>query len=76
MENKDKSVDLQMELTDFMANLVKENFDIEIEMMQGEVEKMADGRTRYTLKISQEKGIPIRDFMLRVISNSNNLNLN
>lgn len=67
---------LTMDLTDKMTKTVKENFDIEIEMMQGEIEKLPDGRTRYTLEVNEEKGKVIIQFILAVMFRNNKINNN
>jgi hypothetical protein len=69
--------ELIMELTDTMVKVVKETFNIEIEMMQGTIEKLSDGRTRYTLQIdSEEKGEMIKQFILSVMFKDQSLNHN
>lgn len=67
---------LEMELTDYMANLIREAFNIEVEMLQGYIGKLPDGRNHYKIEISEEKGEPILKFMLMTISKSDKLNLN
>ncbi len=58
---------LEMELTDYMASVIKETFNIEIEMMQGDTLKLPDGRTRYTLQVNEEKGKLIVKFIMAVM---------
>lgn len=66
----------EMELTDFMYKLVIEHFDCELEMLQGKIEPMDDGRTRYTFKVDQQKGGKMHAFIMRVIINSQPINFN
>lgn len=67
---------ITMELTPDMEKLVKETFDIEVEMLSGTIEKLADGRTRFTIEVKHPKSELILKFMLMIISNSHKLNLN
>jgi hypothetical protein len=73
---EDNSGTLTMELTDYMANLVKETFDLEIEMLQGTIEKLPDGRTKYVIEVGHEKSELVLKFILMTISKSNKLNYN
>jgi len=67
---------VEMELTDKMAAQLKEIFDVEVEMLQGSVEKLPNGLSRYKFVVSKEKGKLIQKFLLMVISKSHSLNLN
>ena len=65
-----------MELTPWMEKFVKEEFGLEIEMLQGDKENMPDGRVKYTFHIEGEKADRIKEIMLQLISDSNNINPN
>lgn len=55
---------VEMELTNDMAEKLKDTFNCEIEMMQGVQEKMPDGRTRYIFKVDDQKGEEIKNFII------------
>ena len=59
--------EVEMDLTPYMADKLKELFNCEIEMMQGTQEPLPDGRIRYTFKVDDEKGRMIMSFCLHVI---------
>jgi hypothetical protein len=65
-----------MDLTDEMAKTIRENFNLEVEMLQGSQEKLADGRTRYIVEVRGEKMEMVQEFILKLISNSHNVILN
>jgi hypothetical protein len=60
---------LTMELTTEMAELLRDLFDIETEMLQGKVEPLQNNMKRYTIQIPGDKGQRIKDFILRTIAN-------
>lgn len=45
------------------AAIMKERFDLEIEILQGKTEEMGDGRTRYILTVQGEKAEEVREFI-------------
>lgn len=68
--------ELYMELTPKMEKKLVDLFDIEIEVLQGTREKMADGRTAITCEVPDHKGKPIVKFCAMVIADTPNINLN
>lgn len=66
-KTKLKNLECELEVSDMMAQKLKELFDIEVEMLQGKIEKMDNGNTRYTIKVSQEKGEIIGQFVQHVM---------
>ncbi len=63
-------------LTDDCAERLRELFNCEIEMLQGEITKLPNGLTRYKFEVPEEKCPLIEKFCLMVISNSQNINYN
>lgn len=58
-----------MELTPYMAERLRDAFELELEMMRGTKELLPDGRTRYIFEITdEEKGRMIVDF-IRMLPN-------
>lgn len=63
--------ELIMEVTPQMAIIFKEEFNLEIEMMQGEKELLPNGNTRYTIRVfDDQKNEIIKEFCLKIISKS------
>jgi hypothetical protein len=67
---------LTMELSPEMEKTIIELLDIEVEMSQAEVEVLPNNLKRFTVKIPEHKGGSVKDFILKMISNSPELNLN
>jgi hypothetical protein len=67
---------LTMELTTEMAELMRDLFDIETEMLQGKVEDLPNNLKRYTIKIPMEKGKVVKEFILRSIANQEQMVMN
>lgn len=68
---------LTMELTPEMEKVVKEQFNLEIEMMQGDKESLPGGMTKYTIKIyDDQKCEMVKEFVLKMISESHLKNMN
>ncbi len=63
----------EADLTDDMADILRETFDIEIEMLEGTTEDLGDGLTRYKFKVNEEKGKLIETFLIRCISRSHQI---
>jgi len=59
---------ITMELTQYMFDLFKETFDIELELLQGEVTKMDDGRWKCEITVNGYKRKMFEDFMKIIIS--------
>ncbi len=68
-KRKLNDLECEMELSEQMVEKLKELFDIEIEMLQGKIEKLENGLTRYTIKVSQEKGELIGKLITHVMFN-------
>ncbi len=66
--NWQDEAEVTIELTPDMEKLFIETFGIEIEMMQGEIAQMDDGRKRFKIKVKGEKAEMIGKFVLRIIS--------
>jgi len=67
---------LTMELTTEMAELLRDLFDIETEMLQGKVENLSNNLKRYTIQIPGNKGQRIKEFILSSIASVQQMNLN
>jgi hypothetical protein len=66
----DEPMQIEMSLTNRMAEMFKgKPFFLELEMMQGEIQDMGEGFTRYKLIITDNsKAEMLREFALKVIS--------
>ena len=67
---------LRMEVPLELAERLKDLFDIEVEMMQGEIEKIRNNVYRFTIKVPLEKGTKIKNYLLETISHSKGKNMN
>lgn len=61
---------VEMTLTPEMEQTFKEYFNLEIEMMQGITEHLPNGQTKFTIEVAPDKAELIKEFMLKVISQS------
>lgn len=65
------------ELSDHMVKTLTETFDLEMEMLQANREKLPNGMTRYRIEIhSQEKQRMIKDFMMTMMFINQPINQN
>ncbi|MDB5248937.1 MAG: hypothetical protein JWQ40_3331 [Segetibacter sp.] len=67
---------LTMEISPELAKELISLFNIEVEMMQGKVEDLANDLKRFTIRIPKHKGGPIKEFLLSSIIKSSNMQLN
>lgn len=67
---------LEMEITPCMEKLFVDTFNIEVEMIQGFIRVLPDGRKHYKISICQEKAELVKKFVLMIFSKSNQINLN
>lgn len=65
-----------MELSTEMAELLKDLFDLELEMLEGTVESLPNNMKRITIQIPGYKGQQIKDFFMRSIANTHQICLN
>jgi hypothetical protein len=73
----DEGATITMELTTEFAKTIRDRLNIEIEMLQGIIEPMPDGRTRYIITVTDpDKMELLREFALKLISNSHNHPMN
>jgi len=70
------SAKIEMVVTDFTADMAKDIFDIEIEMLQGSMERLSDGRTKYVFNVPPVKAAQIKRFLFGVMFSENNTTLN
>lgn len=71
-----KAGDVEIEATPELAEQLKELFNCEIEMMQGEQVVLNDGRIKFNFNVDEEKGKLIASFITRVIASTVPMNLN
>jgi hypothetical protein len=64
---------LTMTITPCMEKVMKETFNLEIEMLQGIKRNLKDGRIKYCIEIGDmQKAEMIKEFLLKFISDSHN----
>jgi hypothetical protein len=64
---------LTMTLTPYMEQVIKDTFNIEIEMLQGKRRNLKDGRVKYKIEIhDMQKAEMVKEFVLKFISGSHN----
>lgn len=68
--------EVEMDVTPEMEKLLIEIFNVEIEVMQGSIEKLPDGKNRIKFEVGGEKAELIKEFILKGISKSHKANLN
>lgn len=74
-----EGAEVTMEVTPDMEQIMKEEFNLELELLQAERKPHPDGSGRSILKFmitDQDKAEMLRDFVLKVISQSHNKNMN
>ena len=67
---------LTMEISPDLAKELSSLFNIEVEMMQGKVEDLANDLKRFTIKIPKHKGGRIKEFLLNTIIRPSGTQLN
>ncbi len=58
-----------------MATDFIEFFNIEIEVLQGEQEQLSNGRVEITVEVNEQKADFIQDFLLKLFSQPDKINL-
>lgn len=70
------SASVEMVLFPPLDQRIREFFDIDIEILQGTTENLADGSTRYQFTVCPEKALLIREFIKFVAMKNFNINYN
>ena len=75
MEENNYEAEVTMEVNDEIADLIRETFNVEVEMLRGSIEKLPNGQTKYSFEVAGQKAEMIKEFILKVISKSHQQNL-
>lgn len=74
-----EGAEVSMEVTPAMEKILKEEFNLEIELLQADRKPHPDGSGRSILKfkiMDEEKALMLKEFVLKVISQSHTKNMN
>lgn len=68
---------IELTVSDEMFKIIRETFNIEIEILKGFSERLEDGRMFYKFQVKdQQKGEMLKEFCLKLISKSHEQVLN
>lgn len=67
---------ITMELSTEMADLIKDLFDLELEMLEGTVENLPNNMKRIVIQLPENKSQQIKEFFMKSIANTHQICLN
>jgi hypothetical protein len=69
MEENEEPLIVTMQITDVMLNLLKDTFDIELDLLWGSIERMPDGRWDCKIEVVGYKKELFMAFMQQMMNN-------